>query len=620
MAAFPILTTLVLVAFIATWTFKRAGRHSRGRGKPPVRDESVDGEGGRAASPAGRSSGVLPSEPERGALEAKIRVLESQLEERALQLEEKELQLEERNRENLELKKQALKYKNKTKGLKENIKKYKATNKEVRQASGKKRKEASATGGKRTGKPPGSNGGGFTRPNVEPDEKKHHHLQYCPKCGKSLAGVGPLDSWSHWIIDIVRPDEKHGKGLVFWITDHVIYRYTCPHCKQRVHRDFGTLKHAHYGVGLIAFVMAERIENRMPWKNITNTLYRLAWDVKLIPTIKTFMDWMGRYEPEARQMYEAIRASIKESLFAHVDETGIPKDGKNWWMWVVVTGHVVLFLQDASRGHQVIKDIFDDYKGILLSDFWTAYNCLDVEQQKCLAHLVKDLKNMAHDAAKKGDKARDRLDEGARAREVAGKQPGRGKRGRPGKPPEPLTAKQRTRLEKEVQECDKLFIQVERLREFFKLAWGEGDMGYKAPVDGRITKDEAIARMQAIIDGIRDEGPANADVERIIKRMEKFAPCLFTYLDHPEIPPDNNPAERALRHFVVQRKVSGNFISDEALETYAMHLSFYETCVKQGVNYNDLLGMLLNGETAKVIRLLGLPSGEPPPGETGVHA
>lgn len=606
MDVFPILTLLLLAAFIASWALKKAGRRTRGRGKHPDPDESCGEKGDRVKHLA--SVPVAAGEPgrERDELEAQIRVLKSHL-------EEKDSQLEEKSRENLKLKKEALKFKKRNKDLKENVKKYRAMNKETRLAASNKRKEKSTTGGKRTGKPKGANGGGFKRPNVKPSETKHHRLVTCPACGKSLAGVEPFDSWSHWIIDMIRPDEKHGKGLVFVVTDHVIHRYSCPRCKQRVNKDFGALKRAHYGVGLIAFVMAERIENRMPWASITNTLYRIAWDVELIPVIKTFMDWMGRYEEEVTEMYKAIRASIKESAFAHVDETGIPKDGKNWWMWVVVTGHVVLFLQDASRGHQVIKDIFDDYKGILLSDFWTAYNCLDVEQQKCLAHLVKDLKNMAHDATKKGEKASKKLAEDARVKEDAGKPPVKGKRGKPRKHPEPLSAGQLSDLDIEVETCNKLFSQVERLREFFTLAWGEGEMGYKAPVNGRITKGEAIARMQVIIDGIRDEGAANADVERIIKRMEKFAPALFTYLEHPEIPPDNNPAERALRHFVVQRKVSGNFISDEALKTYAMHLSFYETCIKQKVNYNDLLGMLLNGETAKVIGLLGLPVSKPPP-------
>jgi len=57
------------------------------------------------------------------------------------------------------------------------------------------------------------------------------------------------------------------------------------------------------------------------------------------------------------------------------------------------------------------------------------------------------------------------------------------------------------------------------------------------------------------------EVPANADIERIIKRFEKYSPCLFTYLENLDIMPENNTAECEIRPFVVQRKVSGNFIS-----------------------------------------------------------
>ena len=36
---------------------------------------------------------------------------------------------------------------------------------------------------------------------------------------------------------------------------------------------------------------------------------------------------------------------------------------------------------------------------------------------------------------------------------------------------------------------------------------------------------------------------------------------LFTFLEHPEAPPDNNGSERALRRMVVYRKVTGGFRS-----------------------------------------------------------
>ncbi|TXT65660.1 MAG: hypothetical protein BAJALOKI1v1_400009 [Promethearchaeota archaeon] len=99
----------------------------------------------------------------------------------------------------------------------------------------------------------------------------------------------------------------------------------------------------------------------------------------------------------------------------------------------------------------------------------------------------------------------------------------------------------------------------------------------------------------------------------MITRFEKYGPCLFTYLDHPDIMPDNNAAERAIRPFVVQRKVSGNFISPEVMTIYSIHLSLHRTCKRNGVNYEDVIIPLLKGDTVEVLRLLGLKEVKPPP-------
>ena len=104
----------------------------------------------------------------------------------------------------------------------------------------------------------------------------------------------------------------------------------------------------------------------------------------------------------------------------------------------------------------------------------------------------------------------------------------------------------------------------------------------------------------------------NSTINDLVAKI-KLSPCLFTYLENPGVMPDNNEAERAIRPFVVQRKVSGNFISPEVMKIYAIHMSLYRTCKRNGVNYEEVILPLLKGDTAKVLRLLGLEKGEPPP-------
>lgn len=50
--------------------------------------------------------------------------------------------------------------------------------------------------------------------------------------------------------------------------------------------------------------------------------------------------------------------------------------------------------------------------------------------------------------------------------------------------------------------------------------------------------------------------------DRPRKRQAKVRDSLFTFLDHPEVPPDNNGSERELRPTATYRKVTGGFRFD----------------------------------------------------------
>ncbi|MHA1285181.1 MAG: IS66 family transposase [Promethearchaeota archaeon] len=54
-------------------------------------------------------------------------------------------------------------------------------------------------------------------------------------------------------------------------------------------------------------------------------------------------------------------------------------DEQNWWLWVIVATEFVLYLPSETRSSNAMKDISHECKDILLSDFWSAYNRLNVE-------------------------------------------------------------------------------------------------------------------------------------------------------------------------------------------------------------------------------------------------
>ena len=60
--------------------------------------------------------------------------------------------------------------------------------------------------------------------------------------------------------------------------------------------------------------------------------------------------------------------------------------------------------------------------------------------------------------------------------------------------------------------------------------------------------------------------------------------AVFAVLKHPELPLTNNEAERALRHWVIQRRISMGTRTPEGTRVFTMLASVIETCRKRNVS------------------------------------
>jgi transposase len=75
----------------------------------------------------------------------------------------------------------------------------------------------------------------------------------------------------------------------------------------------------------------------------------------------------------------------------------------------------------------------------------------------------------------------------------------------------------------------------------------------------------------------------NDPISVVVKRnLRDHADQWWYFLDHPEIPPDNNRSERALRLAVTKRKVSGGSRSMTGFGQMATLLTVVQTCRAQG--------------------------------------
>lgn len=75
---------------------------------------------------------------------------------------------------------------------------------------------------------------------------------------------------------------------------------------------------------------------------------------------------------------------------------------------------------------------------------------------------------------------------------------------------------------------------------------------------------------------------AGYEAGKLLRSLRDKAEQWWYFLDHPEVPPDNNLAERSLRLAVTKRKVSGGSRSMKRFEETADLLSVVQTLRRQG--------------------------------------
>jgi len=68
----------------------------------------------------------------------------------------------------------------------------------------------------------------------------------------------------------------------------------------------------------------------------------------------------------------------------------------------------------------------------------------------------------------------------------------------------------------------------------------------------------------------------------LLRSLRDKADQWWYFLDHPEVPPDNNRSERSLRLDVTKRKVCGGSRSMEGFAQTAILLTVIQTCRAQG--------------------------------------
>jgi hypothetical protein len=212
----------------------------------------------------------------------------------------------------------------------------------------------------------------------------------------------------------------------------------------------------------------------------------------------------------------------------HIDETTVRIRKQKGYVWVMTTMDKVYYFYKPSREASFLQEMLANFSGVLVSDFYTAYDSLKCEQQKCLVHFVRDidddlLKNPL-DAEFKGIAQKF----GVLMREIIGTVDRRG--------------------------LKKRYLHKHK---------------------------PSVARFLRAVASASCVSPLASKYK---KRFQKSGEKMFMFLDDDGVPWNNNNAEHAIKRFAKYRRDAGGRFTERSLQEYLVLATVLETCEFNNLN------------------------------------
>jgi transposase len=223
--------------------------------------------------------------------------------------------------------------------------------------------------------------GGFVRERSPgPTQRIVHAVEDCPDCGCHLLG-----GWVKRHRETIEIPPPHVE-----VVGHVLVEGVCPRCGQAHVPALGPAEGAvgrrRLGPRLMSLIGAPREEGRMPIEVIRRhlqTIYRLTLSVGAIDGVLKALATKGE------ATVKAIRAQIRQSDVVHADETGWREDGKNRYSWLIATERAAYLEVGRRTTPQIDQILGADFGGVLVTDFYGAYDHFDCPKQRCWAHTIR---------------------------------------------------------------------------------------------------------------------------------------------------------------------------------------------------------------------------------------
>lgn len=366
------------------------------------------------------------------------------------------------------------------------------------------------------------------------DQEKEIYLKACPHCQNKLSQSD--NAYERIVEDIVF-------SLNTVITRYHIQRQWCSCCQKEVHGiPQGTMENSPFGVNTLIWILIQKYRLRLPLQAIAESLslqYGLNIRESAIQKI------LHKLKKKLGARYQELVEEIRQNKIKHADETGWRINGENAWCWMFSSPKSILYTIEETRGKGVPQKILGvSPPGVLIRDDYGAYKKLDLPQQSCWAHLLRNSK----EKEEKDNSSREMRDLHAALKVMF----------------------------LELSEIIKKNLTQKEREKFHKI--------YQRKIGKIINTRYAVS-----------------DAQEIQTRIVNQNTNLITAVLYPGVPLTNNEAERNIRKMVVTRKISGGSRSDKGAATHAVNMSIIQTLALKKESMVSELKKLLAPEMAGLV-------------------
>lgn len=346
----------------------------------------------------------------------------------------------------------------------------------------------------------------------------------CPECKGRARRKGPLRSRT--VQDMVFGRYSLKRRLV----KYVFQTYHCRKCGLDFGVDDRFLHTYKYGWDLVVYFVFHFVGLCIPQLTVLHSFNRLFGFNLSRSTLNNLKIKTSEYYSETKRK---ILDRIVCGSLVHADETRANIKGKSAYVWVLTNLNEVVYILAESREGEVIQKLLSNFKGVLVSDFYAAYDSIECPQQKCLIHLMRDLNDEILDSP---------FDEELKT----------------------IVAAFAALLRSMVETIDRHGLKKHFLRKH--LIQVERFYRYLAKSD--FQSETALKCKQ---------------------RFEKNRDTLFTFLRYSGVPWNNNNAEHAIKAFARLRDIIAGTSTKKGVDEYLTLLTIRETCEYQGLDFLDFL-------------------------------